>query len=378
MRDVPDSRPSMLIMSFSPIATDPRVIKQVRRFVTDFAVTTCGFGPAPDGVVEHIELDPYDRLKLDGRLITARSYRLAYWSQAAVRAARRVLAGRRFDVAIANDIDALPLMLTTRTRHGVLADMHEYFPRWQEENALWKKRIGPYYLWLCRRYLPRAAAITTVSGGLAREYAKISGKPVEVVTNATPYHELTPGPVGEKIRVVHSGGATRRRNIGRMIEALGRIPDRVDFDLYLVANDVEHYAELERLAAATENVRVLPGVPYRDLIPLLNEYDVGVYVAPPVSFNMEWMLPNKFFDFVQARLGIVVGPSPEMAAMVRADGLGLVTDGFEVDDIAAALGSLDRDQVARWKAASHAAASRLTAEAEIATWERTIEGMLAS
>ena len=38
----------LLIISFSPIARDARVLKQVRLFTPKYEVTTCGFGPAPE------------------------------------------------------------------------------------------------------------------------------------------------------------------------------------------------------------------------------------------------------------------------------------------------------------------------------------------
>jgi hypothetical protein len=360
----------MLIISFSKIATDPRVIKQVRYFAGRYEVTTCGFGAAPEGVADHVEIPMTHTNRLDGRLITSRVYVAALWAQRGMRWARKALRGREFDVALANDIEAVPVALSTKPTHGVHADMHEYFPRWREENELWRKRIGPYYLSICRRYLNRCCSLTTVSGGLAREYTSILDIEARVVSNATPFQELEPRPVGERIRLVHSGVSLPRRNLQRTIEAAGRVPG-VDLDLYLMRSDPRHLAELRALAEATSNVRVLDPVPYDELLGALNTYDLGIFVVPPVTFNLEWTLPNKFFDFVQARLGTVVGPSPEMAALTREHGLGVVTEGFDVD-------GLDRETVARWKAASHAAARPLAAETEIEKWGAAIEALLAS
>ncbi|MGC5616677.1 glycosyltransferase family 1 protein [Georgenia sp. Z1491] len=367
----------MLIISFSKIATDPRVLKQVSYFADRYEVTTCGFGPAPEGVAEHIELPLTHTNKLDGRLITSRIYRLALWAQRGMRKARELLKGREFDIALANDFEAVPVALGTRPRFGVHADMHEYFPRWREEQDAWRRRIGPYYLSLCKRYLPRCRSLSTVSGGLAREYQRITGMDVEVVTNATPYYDLEPGTVGERIRLVHSGVSLRRRHLELTIEAAGRASDVVELDMYLMKSDPTHLAELEELAAATSNVRILDPVPYAELVETLNRYDAGIFVVPPVTFNLEWTLPNKFFDFVQARLGIVTGPSPEMAELTRTHGLGVVTGGFAVDDIEATLAGLDRDEVARFKAASHAVAQDLAAEAEVEKWGAAIEKLLA-
>ena len=52
-------RPRLLILSFSPIASDARVLKQVRLFAERYDVTTCGFGPQPHPDVEHVQVaDP--------------------------------------------------------------------------------------------------------------------------------------------------------------------------------------------------------------------------------------------------------------------------------------------------------------------------------
>ncbi|MEE6274467.1 glycosyltransferase family 1 protein [Georgenia sp. MJ206] len=365
-------------MSFSYIHTDPRVLKQIRHFAMTYDVVTCGYGQAPPDVVRHLEIPISAPNGLNGRYITLRAYQAAYSRQLGVRYARSLVSGLDVDVAIANDIEAVPIALSASVHHGVLADMHEYFPRWREENELWKRRIGPYYAWLCRKYLARARRVSTVSSGLAREYTSLIGTDVAVVRNATPYHDLTPTPVGEPIRLVHSGLALRRRHLELIIEAVGRLAGKVELDLYLVKSDPSCHADLEMLAASTTNVTMHDPVPYDELIPTLNEYDVGIHVIPAVSFNNRWALPNKFFDYVQARLGIAIGPSPEMAGLVDEHRLGVVADGFTVDDVERMIVGLDGPQISAYKAAAHASARELSADTEVAKWDAMISSMIES
>ncbi|MFS2280095.1 glycosyltransferase family 1 protein, partial [Microbacterium sp. OR21] len=71
----------MLILSFSPIRGDARVLKQVEEFARDHDVVTCGYGPAPDGVAEHIRIP--DEARVDARhpkLVLLRWYRALYSS----------------------------------------------------------------------------------------------------------------------------------------------------------------------------------------------------------------------------------------------------------------------------------------------------------
>jgi hypothetical protein len=97
----------------------------------------------------------------------------------------------------------------------------------------------------------------------------------------------------------------------------------------------------------------------------INRYDLGVYLLPPDSFNNEHALPNKFFEFVQASLGVVIGPSPEMAALVRRHKLGAVAEDFSPRSLAKVLNSLDKAAVEEFKRNSHEAAALYNAEAEM-------------
>ncbi|MDO5740074.1 MAG: glycosyltransferase [Ornithinimicrobium sp.] len=375
------ARPRVLILSFSPIASDARVLKQVRHLEVDFDVVTCGYGPAPEGVAAHLQIPEGVQNHLDGRLITLRNYRAAYLAQVGVRWVLRHLRPGQADVILANDLDAVPIALWLRPRAGVHADLHEYFPRLHEEHDAWMRRISPYQAWLCRRFLPRCAAITTVSARLAAEYAEQFGVEVGVVTNATPYAELSPRPVGSPLRLVHSGACLRNRALHVMVDAVvAAAADGTDvtLDLYLTPNDPPYLTELKDRAEFTAGiVRVHDPVPYEALLATLHHYDLGIHVLPPVSFNNANALPNKIFDYVQARIGLLVGPSPEMARMVREHGLGLVAAGFDMQSVATAVSQLDVEQVTAFKGASDAAAHELCDAEQSRRWVESVRAIAA-
>lgn len=371
----------VLVLAFSPITGDARVLKQVRHLVAAGAdVVTCGYGPAPEGVTAHVRVPDDVSNKLDGRLITARTYRGAYWAQAATRWVRQYVRPGSADVIIANDTDTLPLALSLRPRAGVHADLHEYWPRWREEHPEWLARIGPYQEWICRRFLPQAAAVTTVSERIAQEYAEQFGVEVGVVTNASPYADLVSQPVGDPLRVVHTGACLRSRAIHVMAEgvlAAAREGAGVTLDLYLTPNDPGYLAELRAVADGSDGaVRVHDPVPYTDLFATLNRHDVGLFVLPPVNFNYANALPNKIYDFVQARLGVIVGPSPDMADLVRGHRLGLVADGFESDDVRRGVLAATDSDVAAWKQAAHAAAPVLSDTEQSRRWVESVRSIL--
>lgn len=371
------ARPTLLILSFSPIASDARVLKQVRVLAQDHDVTTCGYGPAvvlDDGrVVEHLRVDDANEHWRKAPVpLLARQYRRVYWGNAAVAQARDLLAGRTFDVVLADDVDAVPLALSTEPRWGVHADLHEYAPKQNTELRRWRWFVAPYMRWLCRRFVTRCASVTTVAQGIADEYERRFGFRAGVVTNASPYQDLTPGPVASPVRLVHSGVALRNRSLEILVDAVASSTADVTLDLFLVPNDPGYLAELREHAAFEPRVRIHDPLPYAELVTTLNGFDVGLHLLPPVSFNNANALPNKVFDYVQARLGLIVGPSPEMARVVREHGVGAVTADFTPAALTAVLDTLTAEKVEAWKAASHASARELSSESQVEIWREAI------
>ena len=105
-------------------------------------------------------------------------------------------------------------------------------------------------------------------------------------------------------------------------------------------------------------------MPLENICEALNAYDVGVYILPPVNFNHEFALPNKFFEFVQARLAVAIGPSPEMSRLVREHGFGVVAPSFEPKALADMLNALTVSDLMAMKKAADQAAPLLSFETE--------------
>ncbi|WP_238154491.1 glycosyltransferase [Ornithinimicrobium sufpigmenti] len=364
----------VLVMSFSLLRSDARVLRQLRLLTAEgHRVSTLGYGEAPDGVVEHLRIpdDVVSWHKDRARLMTRR-FRAAYRTAPVVRAATRLLAGReaRYDVVLANDIDTLPLALDVAPRGGVHADLHEYHSRQREELLRWRLFVAPYYRWLVRTFGPRADSVTTVGQRLAEQYEQEFGLRCGVVYNAPERSDLPVGEVGDPVRLVHAGHATPGR-LGTVLEAMELVTSGATLDLYLVQGG-GYAAELAERYADHPRVRVHDAVPPADLVRTLNRYDVGIHILAPVSFNHRYAMPNKLFDYVQARLGVLIGPSPEMAAMVREHDVGWVTEDFTASDVARTIDGLTREDVARAKAASDVAAGVLCAEEQVAGWAEPV------
>jgi hypothetical protein len=286
-----------------------------------------------------------------------------YWSNERIREALRALRGRFFDLILANDLDALPVALEVAHGSPVVFDAHEYAPLEFEDSFIWRFFFAAYKDQMCRRFMPRATMAITVSEGIAERYASEYSVRPEVITNAAPVYDLPVRPTdAAQIRIIYHGAAIASRRLEWMIDLMDLLDRRYSLDLILVPGDRRYIEYVRRRAAGKPSVRFLAPVPMAELVSLSSNYDVGLYLLPPSSFNNRMALPNKFFEFLQARLAIAIGPSFEMAKVVRAFSCGVVAPEFSVQALATSLNGLTCEDIDRMKAGADRAARILTAE----------------
>jgi len=266
--------------------------------------------------------------------------------------------------------------LSLEPRFGVHGDLHEFAPKEKDDELRWRLTVAPYMRWLCRTYLSKLVSVTTVARGIADRYETDYGVEVGVVTNAAPYADRRPAPVHAPIRLIHSAAGQRYRKLENFIELMREAPAGVTLDMIVMPNEPDYVAELKAMGAGVPGLTFRDPVPYDRLVETLAEYDVSMTFLPPTNFNLAHALPNKFFEAVQARLGLIIGPSPEMVSILQQYGLGAVVPDFSVASLRALVASLTPDLVAGWKEAADRAAEELSSEAQQQGWEQAIEAML--
>jgi hypothetical protein len=376
-------RPRILCISFSDIKADARVLRQLDVLAEFGDVTTLGYGDKPDAAAEHLRIDsalPSLPQTLAGvALLALRSYKHLELKAPAVRAAADLVAGRTFDLVVANEARALPLAHHVAGGAPVWGDMHEWAPEERVHVLSWRLLIKPFMTYVCAKYLPRTQAVTVVNDSIARLYEQEFGCTTATVRNARAFEELRPSPESpDTIRLVHSGAAVPGRNLEGMIQAVGMLGPGYSLDFYLVpARDGGKYLRvLESLASGPNKVTFHPPVSPADLPAVLNRYDVGIFSLPPQTRNHALMLPNKFFDFVQARLAIVFSPSPETSRLIERYDLGAVTEDFSPESLARTLQQLDRNRITASKANAHASALELSSKVDEDTEREILRRLL--
>ena len=368
-----NDQPALLILSFSDIANDARVRKQVNLFAERYRVTTCGFGDPIREDVEHVQLRETKatlRHYLEALLVRLRFYDAAYRQHPRAREARRALRDRHFDAAIANDIDTLGVAFELVGATQTHADLHEFFPGLHDDMQDWVHIRKPFHNWVLTRFAARAGSATTISDAIAERYKDEFGISCGVVRNAAPFAVLSPTSVDTPIRVVHSGGAQPNRRIEVMMEATAQSTANLTLDLYLTGTGTPYLRDLHELASKLgERITIHPPVKQSELVATLNKYDVGIHILPPINTNNALALPNKFFDYVQARLAMVIGPTEGMARLLHKYDLGVIAEGFGVSQVTEVLNGLTVQKVEKWKGNAAIAAVENSSDAQQHIWE---------
>lgn len=357
-------RKSILIISTTNQDRDPRVLRQIEFLQEDFDVWCCGLENTKIKKENFIKLEINESTISRIPVLFFRFFMLYntlenYWLRNKVNIKAEKF---NFDYIITNDLDTLPLAFKFFKSENVICDFHEYAPAEFEDKFSWRILHQRFAIHQCNKYFPKLKLITTVCDGIANEFNINFGKRPVVISNAASFHDLQPSGTTNKIKLIHHGAAIPSRKIELMIQVAKLLDERFQLDLMLVPNDKNYYDNLVKMSKDISNVRFIPPVKFEEIIPFCNKYDAGIFILPFTNFNYRFALPNKFFEFVQSRLTIITGPSPEMAKLINQYDLGIVTDNFEASNIANKLNETTSEQFSNWKLNSHLAAKELSSD----------------
>lgn len=397
---------TILILSYSNLISDPRVYKQMLFLKDNYEVKVLGINDPCIKGVEYIpcwslsenigsytfrtvELNAHSKilrsrfpdLNMDfqdyAHLIRFMLPRMAfsknffekkYWNLPYIKQALDALRGHYFDVILANDYDMLPLAVRISRARPIIFDSHEFAPKQQSSLGFYLYQ-KPYRHYLLKKYLPQVRAVTTVCPYFVKDFKKFYNINARTVYNVPFYEHIRPTlSKGPDIHLIHHGGASPSRALEKMIHAVRALDKRFHLDMMLVSNNQEYVDFLKKTAQGDGRIRFIKPVPMQEISKFISRYDIGLYMLPPTNYNQKYALPNKFFEFIQARLALAVGPSHEMAQLVRLYHLGIIAKDFTAKKMALALSQVDLRQVAFFKENASRIAYEWSAQGVKSAW----------
>jgi glycosyltransferase involved in cell wall biosynthesis len=376
----------------SPLATDPRILREIDWLASDgWEVDTLGIGQTPDPRVRQHFATRSSPAWTASKLAKGLIHTLLPYSTRFRVLARPQLppeldarAGA-YDLIVVNDVDLVPWIVrdgrSLRAPDGrVHLDLHEWHPSAPGRAAdVTTRLVRGYQDWMTDQLAsPVFTSRSTVAAGLGELYAQRYGiAPLLIIRNSPAYESLHPSPVDpDAIELVYHGNADLARGLGLLAVALPLLEPRFRLNLMLTGADADKSALRALLAAHADRVVYHDPVPVSEIARRINGWDLEVIFYPPTIPNLKYSLPNKFFEAVEGRLGVVAGESPEMAALIRAYGIGAVVEGWTGEDLAAAINRLTGDDVMAIKAGTEAAAQVLNSQTERLVFGRIMAGVV--
>lgn len=380
------------ILSFSNIYNDRRVQRQIEAAHTHFDITVIGYKRfSPPENVRYIELIKTKRsfpfqLKYFFFLVLGRFfasfYEKAFWLKPEYNQAADYIQKHRFDLIHANDWDGLPVAVRGIKKDGskVLFDAHEFSPEQEADNWIWCILIKPFREYLLHKNLPKIDEMITVSGKIGELYKNYFHIQPKIILNA---HNYQPSKLNrldaEEIHIIHHGRAIPMRHLEDLIDLIALCDDRFKLNFMLIPGSNKKYLnKMMRLSQqkAPGKVLFLDPVQPSAIISKINQFDVGIPFLRSPNLNIYYALPNKFFDFILAGLGIVTSPLPAMAEIIREYNIGRVAASQSPKDMAATLNTLTVEEINQFKRNSLQLAKEFNAETEMGKLQRIYKDTL--
>jgi glycosyltransferase involved in cell wall biosynthesis len=373
---------TILIISYSPLHRDPRILRQIQALKQNYKIATIGYTQVMDDTIIYYPVKMPEKKSLSKKMkllfLLLTSYKKFIIKLLEVIFEFENIFSLdidRPDVIIANDWDGLFLASSLKSKHNWTAniyfDAHEYSPKEFDNSIKWRLVIQPIIINALKKCKADIYAMSTVCDGIAREYERFFDFPagfVKIVTNAAEYNDtLKPNLIGGGIiRLIHHGGAMKIRRLELMIEMMKYLdPNKYELTFMLVKSEPEYYDYILQISKQYKNIKFIEPVCFSEIVNTLNNYDIGVFLLLPEVFNYKYALPNKLFEFIQARLAIAIGPSVEMVKIVEQYNLGIHSQDFTPKSLAKAIAQLTPEKIMEYKRNSDKYAKELSAEENI-------------
>ena len=383
------SEKKVAVLSFSNVLSDPRVVKQIKLANKHYKVDVLGYrggkGERISGVryyflKQNIMSFEYKYPLLLLGKINKIFYDTLFWIKDEYREASNILIKEKYGLIHANDWDSLPVASRSAviTKSKILFDAHEYSFD-QGDKPLWKLLVKPFRKYLFRKYQKGVTEIITVSEGIKNLYKKDLGWDSSVILNAPNYIKCKFNATNpEIINLIHHGYADSSRYLEDMVNIMTYLDQRYHMNFYLIPKRQSYMAKLKRMAnyIASNRIKFWNPVPRNVLLEKINHFDIGIPAMRVNKLNNLYSLPNKFFEYIMAGLGIAVTPLPMMKKIVNYYNLGIISEDQSIETMAKKINSLKPDMIDDYKKNSLEAAKHFNAEKEMMKLLEIYKGLL--
>lgn len=267
----------------------------------------------------------------------------------------------KFDLIISHHPATLALAFQLKEKYmcQIIFNAHEIYPYEFEDDPVWMKNNFEAIDKTLKMYLPKCNLVFSVNKEICDLYQEKYNCRAIPVHNSKPYSNIAASQIKAPLQIIHHGGAMPQRKLDLMAEAVLALKGKYELTFMLVNTNDSYLQELKRKYELL-GVKFIEPVPYNNIITTINHFDIGLYILPQGNINQQLALPNKIFEFLQAKLAIISSPNLSMKSLIMDNGIGCVSEGFDAESMIKTLKSLTPEQINIYKKQSEKVSEKLS------------------
>ena len=268
------------------------------------------------------------------------------------------LLNRKADIFLSNDLDTLMAnyMASLIRKKKLVYDSHEYYTETPElvnrkfTQGIWKRIEG----WI----FPKLKNVYTVNDSIAGLFHDKYKVPVKVIRNL-PYRQeyrIVKSrkelglPENKKIILLQGAGINIQRGTEEMVEAM----QYLDECIFVIIGGGDVLSQLKQMVKDKnlgEKVIFIPKMPFSELYQYTVLSDLAITLDKDTNINYRFSLPNKLFDYIQARVPVLASNLVEIRKVIDQYQVGKVINSHDPKEIALAVKDImaNKGQYEIWK-----------------------------
>lgn len=224
------------------------------------------------------------------------------------------------EIILANDLDTLPAcyMASVLQNKTIVYDSHELFPEIPElTNRPKIKKI-----WECIEgyIVPKISNCYTVCDSIATYYHRKYKTKFSVIKNVPwKQNETTPSqylsiPQNKNI-IIYQGAVNKGRGIELVLDSLHLLPEWI----FLIIGSGDIISAIKNKISTKnlhQQVLLLGKLSPEELRKVTPIATIGISLEEDIGLSYRYALPNKVFDYIQAKIPILTSDLPEMKKII--------------------------------------------------------------